>query len=247
MGSTATAPAITTTDIGGKLANLGSKMDDGLKVAGEIGARVGILATAIFSSQQLGVDSDKIPGVTGKPQEGGINNPGVMMGGQTQTQSQSKAAEKDATCTADNPNCKDKEFHRGKIQAQEGSGMLVNVPSGHNWGTQFPPTYGRVAFCLGVVRSALEAQRPSVASNKALKLVGGDRADPFQTKADIATVNMIEYLKNNMVNGITAVVQRSFYFNGKQGNGKNGPTVGPQSRRIDIDINKGEIMGPRAR
>ena len=195
MAATGTAPAITTTDIGGKLSNLGSKMGDGLKVAGEVGARVGVLATAIFSSQQLGVDSDKVPGVNGESQEGGLNNPGIMMGDKTQTKPQSKADEKDSTCTADNKKCK-KEEHRGNIQSQEGKGMLVSTPPIAVWERKKPPSYSYAVGASTAVRQALLAQKGKTLTAKD-GLVPGDRGDKFQDGANKAHATLLQILSDN--------------------------------------------------
>lgn len=249
MGAVGTAPPMSGANVGQVIEVGGKILSNGTKVAtGALGPIIVGLG-AIFASQSLGGGTDMVktfPEATGKPQEGGLNNPGIMMGGKTQSQSQSKAEEKDATCTADNPNCKDKDFHRGAIQAQEANGMLVIIPAGHNWFTEYPPSFGRLVFAVGIVRAGLEAQRPSVASNKALKLIGGDRGNPFQEGADIAATNLIAFLNVNKANAVTKMY-RSFYFDGRRKTGKDGITTGPKSRRIDIDVEKGEIMGARAR
>lgn len=255
MGTATIAPPLTGADIGSKIAEIGSKASEiGSKVGSQLG-KVGVGAlrvggvgfAAIFASQSVGVGSDQIPGVTaGLPSDEGLYNPGIMMGDKAQTKPQARVDEKDITCTADNPNCKENHLHRGVIQAQEAKGMLVIVPAGHNWFTKHPPSFARVAGSLTIVRAALEAQRPKVSSNSALKLIGGDRGNSFQANADVAAANLLKYLEKNKTNGISAVVNRSFYFNGSQGNGKRGPTSGPESRRIDIDIELGSIMGNKS-
>lgn len=244
---TGTAPAITGSNIGGKLAELGSKMGDGLKVAGEVGGRAGLLVTAIFSSQQLGVDSDKIPGVNGKPQEGGLNNPGVMMGGKTQSQSQSKAEEKDSTCTADNPNCKNGD-HRGNIQAQEEKGMLVATPALAVWERKKPPSYSYAVGAATSVRQGLLAQKGTTISAKD-GLVPGDRGDKFQEGADKAYQILLKVLNDNQFTGIFAIPKRyelSCYFDGKKFFGANLKYKKDKSRRIDLTVHKGQLMGPGA-
>jgi hypothetical protein len=74
MGIAVPAPSMTGVNIGGIFSN-------GAKIAtGGLGPVIVGLG-AIFASQSLGVDSDKIPGVTaGIPSDQGLNNPGVMMG-----------------------------------------------------------------------------------------------------------------------------------------------------------------------
>ena len=235
MSITTTAPSITAAEIGSKAAGIVSKIGDGVKVAGSGLIRVGsVAATAIFTTQSLGVDSDKIPG--------------VMMGGRTQTQSQSKVEESDASCTANNPNCKDKNFHRGNIQAQEEKGMLVVTPAISLWHLPTPPGYTFALAAANAVRLALMAQgEHGIDLDPTLGLVKGDRGKDFQKGADKAHATLLKILNDNKLNGIFAIPKKyevSCYFDGKKFFGANLKYKNDKSRRIDLTVHKGQIMGP---
>lgn len=237
MGIAVPAPSMTGVNIGGIFSN-------GTKVAtGGLGPVVVGLG-AIFASQSLGEDSDKIPGVTGQPQEGGLNNPGVMMGGRTQTQSQSKVEEKDATCTADNQKCK-QEAHRGNIQAQQEKKMLVETPANSRWNVPKPHGYTFAMAAATSVRLALLAQRKQgVDPDPKLDLMPGDRGKIFQQGADAAHANILAILKKYKELGLFNGYEVSCYFNGTRANGSNSSLKKELSRRIDLAVKKGQLMGP---
>ncbi|QIO09171.1 hypothetical protein [Acinetobacter lanii] len=225
MGIAVPAPSITGVNIGGIFSN-------GAKVAtGGLGPVI-IGLGAIFASQSLGEGSDKIPGVTGQPQEGGLNNPGVMMGGKTQTQSQSKVEEKDATCTADNQKCKKKEEHRGNIQSQEGTDMLIGkgvpTPSLAKWLQKTPPSYFYVMRAIDIVRKEIELKK----------------GKSFQQGADIATKKLKEFYESKRNDGVYHKHYTFSYFNGvfaQQFPRKD--LKNENSRRIDGTVFLGHIMG----
>lgn len=226
MGIAVPAPSMTGGNIGGIFSN-------GTKVAtGGLGPVIVGLG-AIFASQSLGEDSDKIPGVTaGIPSDQGLNNPGVMMGGKTQTQSQSKAEEKDTTCTADNPNCKKQEEHRGNIQSQEGTNMLcgknVPTPSAAKWLLKTPPSHAFLMLAIQAVRMQIRQLKGS----------------SYQKGADIAEKNIIAYYSStsNLTHGIKAENEVFCYFNGVSKKNSPMPFKGKDSRRIDGFISKGRAI-----
>lgn len=256
MGTATIAPPLTGADIGSKIAEIGSKASEiGSKVGSQLGKvgmgalRIGgVAATAIFTSQSVGVGSDQIPGVTaGLPSDEGLNNPGIMMGDKAQTKPQARVDEKDMTCTADNPNCKNGD-HRGNIQAQEEKGMLVVTPAIAVWERKKPPSYSYAVGAATSVRQALLAQKGKTISVKD-GLVPGDRGDKFQEGADKAYQVLLKVLNDNQFTGIFAIPKRyelSCYFNGTRSFGANKMLKKLASRRIDLTVHKGQFMGPGA-
>lgn len=253
MGTATVAPPLTGADIGSKIGEFGSKVGSQLGKAGMVALRIGgVAVTAISTSQKLGGGTDMVkifPEATGQPQEGGLNNPGIMMGGRTQTQSQSKADEKDATCTADNQKCKQEE-HRGNIQAQQEKKMLVATPANSRWNVPKPHGYTFAMAAAKSVRLALLAQRKEgVDPDPKLDLMQGDRGDKFQEGADKAYQVLLKVLNENKSNGIFAIPKKyelSCYFDGKKFFGANLKYKKEKSRRIDLTVHKGQLMGPGA-
>ncbi|UUS56564.1 MULTISPECIES: hypothetical protein [unclassified Acinetobacter] len=250
MGIVATAPSITTAEIGSKVTEIASKMGDGMKVGGAGLLRVaGVAVTAIFSTQSLGVDSDKIPGVLGQPDVGlDQDKVGIFMG--SKTKAEPKVKEKADTCTdtvggtPSNKKCKD-ESHRGNIQAQEETGMLVVTPAISRWDLPTPPGFVFATAAANAVRLALFAQGENgIDLNPELGLVKGDRGKDFQKGADKAHANILKILEQNKTTGIYSKYEISCYFNGTKAFGANKALKKAASRRIDLTVHKGQLMGP---
>lgn len=156
---------------------------------------------------------------------------------QTLPQTQTRAQPRAQTRTCDPTNNKDcrkpPQTHSGRVQAQEDK--ITYIPaavSGSAWTDLSTPP--NLAMCTGFAyncRKALYA------------LQGADRGKSFQTGADVAYQNLINWMKSKSPMGVS-VMKISFYFDGDKGqpNNKRRDKNGKNSRRIDFDVLKGEAL-----
>lgn len=149
-------------------------------------------------------------------------------------QAKKKAEEKTrdiATSRTCNPSqdksCKDKDEHRGVIQAQEGSGMLV---PGRNWGPQpKPPSFTQ---CKGLLDKVYDD----------LKEVKGG-GNEFQKGAKVAYDNLTDWMRKTTPSGWSAGKEPCSYFNGDMSpSGWVRRHTGKNSRRIDFSVKKGRAL-----
>lgn len=99
-----------------------------------------------------------------------------------------------------------------------------------------------------LVRNLLREQK-GIKLNANEGIVVGDRGDDFQNGADRAYKTLITILEDNKITGIYAIPKKyevSCYFDGKKFFGANKSYKKLASRRIDLTVHKGQLMGPRA-
>lgn len=142
----------------------------------------------------------------------------------------------DRTCkSTTDRDCKDEKKHSGRIQGQENN--ITYVPaaaSGSAWNDW--PTPPNLGTCTGFATSC----------RAALKGLQGvkDRGKEFQAGADVAYANLVKWMKKSSPAGVSAKLLKSFYFDGTVGknNAADRDKKGPDSRRMDIDVIKGEAL-----
>lgn len=219
-----------------------STMGAFVEKAGVVGSaaisRVFVGLSVLTASQELGGGVDMLPPI---PADNLEKRPEIMMGKKPAVVPQTK--EKDVTCTASNPNCKNEALHRGNIQAQEEKGMLVLSPAISIWNAPAAPGYTFAVTAATAVRMALLAQKGMKLTVKD-GVVPGDRGTSFQGGADKAHATLLKILENSKQAGIFSKYEVSCYFDGKKFFGANKSYKKLASRRIDLTVHKGQLMGP---
>jgi hypothetical protein len=124
--------------------------------------------------------------------------------------------------------------------------MLVLSPAIAIWNVPKAPGYTFAVAAAKAVRMGLLNQKGMTLTAKD-GVVPGDRGTDFQSGADKAHTTLLKVLESSKQAGIFAIPKKyelSCYFNGTRSFGANKMLKKKASRRIDLTVHKGQLMGP---
>lgn len=184
----------------------------------------GILITAILTPGNLGDSTIRVP------EFDSVDISSISEKDKSKALEESKriAKEMEQTCNSSNKECS-KQQHNGRIQSQNGTSMIVTATeAGSVWTT--PP----LSLCKQYARSMRIAMRGVKGHSPNRKQ--NQKVD-YEKGATVAFENLNKWLTSNTPGGV-GVSKWSFSFDGTHKITR----VTGDSRRIDIDIMKGEIL-----